>query len=118
MDFHKFYFENREWVRAADILLPAPSPPLPLSLLTPSSSPLPVFPLFDLPATPWSVCLPPCALKMVLNGTFEGPAQNPICPFILQLPQGSAGCHSQGHCVFVSLISFQDDWKPSEMRLR
>ncbi|XP_040831909.1 calcium/calmodulin-dependent protein kinase type II subunit gamma isoform X10 [Ochotona curzoniae] len=26
MDFHKFYFENREWVRAADILLPAPSP--------------------------------------------------------------------------------------------
>lgn len=34
MDFHKFYFENREWVRAADILLPAPSPPLPLAPLT------------------------------------------------------------------------------------
>lgn len=28
MDFHKFYFENREWVRAADILLPAPLPRL------------------------------------------------------------------------------------------
>ncbi|KAF5929046.1 hypothetical protein HPG69_015519 [Diceros bicornis minor] len=73
MDFHKFYFENREWVRAADILLPAPLPPVPLSPLTFSSSQLPAFPLFDLPAAPWPMCLPPCALRMVLNGHLQKP---------------------------------------------
>lgn len=39
MDFHKFYFENREWVRAADILLPAPSS-LRLGLCSPSPCPI------------------------------------------------------------------------------
>ncbi|XP_014640324.1 PREDICTED: calcium/calmodulin-dependent protein kinase type II subunit gamma isoform X9 [Ceratotherium simum simum] len=73
MDFHKFYFENREWVRAADILLPVPLPPVPLSPLTFSSSQLPAFPLFDLPAAPWPMCLPPCALRMVLNGHLQKP---------------------------------------------
>lgn len=48
MDFHKFYFENREWVRAADKLLPAPLPlPLSLPTLYPSYLSLPylTFPL-------------------------------------------------------------------------
>uniref|UniRef100_A0A480PZC9 calcium/calmodulin-dependent protein kinase n=1 Tax=Sus scrofa TaxID=9823 RepID=A0A480PZC9_PIG len=76
MDFHKFYFENREWVRAAEILLPAPHPLLARLLLFPIAR----VSLTDLPATPWAVCLLPCAQRMVLNCTFEGPPPAPCAP--------------------------------------
>ncbi|XP_023383685.1 calcium/calmodulin-dependent protein kinase type II subunit gamma isoform X3 [Pteropus vampyrus] len=78
MDFHKFYFENREWVRAADILLPAPSP----LCLCPHSPSLPTYLLFlySTYLLHSGLCAglhPPCALRMFLNGTFEGLAPEP-----------------------------------------
>ncbi|XP_032112324.1 calcium/calmodulin-dependent protein kinase type II subunit gamma isoform X5 [Sapajus apella] len=95
MDFHKFYFENREWVRAADILLPAPSP-LCFCLLLTFSSQLPTFPLFDLHAA---------LLYMLASLCPDGHKQAPLralllipkCPFILQLLRGNASHHNQVH---------------------
>uniref|UniRef100_A0A8C0MIS6 calcium/calmodulin-dependent protein kinase n=1 Tax=Canis lupus familiaris TaxID=9615 RepID=A0A8C0MIS6_CANLF len=117
MDFHKFYFENREWVRAADILLPAPLPPLPLSLLT-SSSQMPAFPLFDMLGCTL-VCVfaslyPEDGLKLT---PLKDLLQNPTCPFILQQLGGSAGCHSQGH-YFSKPRLFPRGLETTEIRLR
>ncbi|XP_004769442.1 calcium/calmodulin-dependent protein kinase type II subunit gamma isoform X12 [Mustela putorius furo] len=92
MDFHKFYFENREWVRAADILLPAPSPPLPLSLLTFSSSQSPAFPLFDLLGCTlvyaFASLYPEDGLKLT---PLKDLLQSPTCTFILQRLCGNTG---------------------------
>nr|XP_025706204.1 calcium/calmodulin-dependent protein kinase type II subunit gamma isoform X3 [Callorhinus ursinus]XP_025706316.1 calcium/calmodulin-dependent protein kinase type II subunit gamma isoform X2 [Callorhinus ursinus] len=112
MDFHKFYFENREWVRAADILLPAPSPPLPLSLLTFSSSQLPAFPLFDLLGCTL-VCVfaslyPEDGLKLT---PWKDLLQSPTCPIILQRLCGRTGFTIRVTIPF-SLTSFHEDWKP------
>uniref|UniRef100_F1MVF1 calcium/calmodulin-dependent protein kinase n=1 Tax=Bos taurus TaxID=9913 RepID=F1MVF1_BOVIN len=84
MDFHKFYFENREWVRAAEILLPAPHPlaSVPAQLL--------LFPAarFSLtgPACRTLVCvLASGALRMVFSWHLQRPSsQSPVCPSVLQ----------------------------------
>ncbi|XP_039091072.1 calcium/calmodulin-dependent protein kinase type II subunit gamma isoform X23 [Hyaena hyaena] len=107
MDFHKFYFENREWVRAADILLPAPLPPLPLSLLT-SFSQLPAFPLFDLlGCTLFYVFASLCPEDGLKLTALKDLLQSPTCPFILQLLCGTIMV-----MISVSLTSFHDDQKP------
>nr|XP_055209386.1 calcium/calmodulin-dependent protein kinase type II subunit gamma isoform X9 [Gorilla gorilla gorilla] len=85
MDFHKFYFENREWVRAADILLPAPSP-LCLCLLLTFSSQLPTFPLFDLRAA--------LLLCMLVPLCPDGCRQAPLKALLL-----SSKCHSFCSCL-------------------
>ncbi|XP_054378433.1 calcium/calmodulin-dependent protein kinase type II subunit gamma isoform X11 [Pongo abelii] len=85
MDFHKFYFENREWVRAADILLPAPSP-LCLCLLLTFSSQLPTFPLFDLRAA--------LLLCMLAPLCPDGCKQAPLKALLL-----SSKCHSFCSCL-------------------
>ncbi|XP_021555517.1 calcium/calmodulin-dependent protein kinase type II subunit gamma isoform X10 [Neomonachus schauinslandi] len=112
MDFHKFYFENREWVRAADILLPAPSPPLPLSLLPFSSSQLPAFPLFDLLGCTlvyvFASLYPEDGLKLT---PWKDLLQSPTCPFILQQLCGRTGFTIRVTIPF-SLTSFLKDWKP------
>ncbi|NP_001307827.1 calcium/calmodulin-dependent protein kinase type II subunit gamma isoform 8 [Homo sapiens] len=84
MDFHKFYFENREWVRAADILLPAPLP-LCLCLLLTFSSQLPTFPLFDLRAA--------LLLCMLVPLCPDGCRQAPLKALLL-----SSKCHSFCSC--------------------
>ncbi|XP_029787838.1 calcium/calmodulin-dependent protein kinase type II subunit gamma isoform X19 [Suricata suricatta] len=107
MDFHKFYFENREWVRAADILLPAPLPPLPLSLLT-FSSQLPAFPLSDLlGCTLFYVFASLCPEDGLKLTPLKDLLQSPMCAFILQLLCGTIRV-----MISVSLTSFHDDWKP------
>ncbi|XP_045882424.1 calcium/calmodulin-dependent protein kinase type II subunit gamma isoform X4 [Meles meles] len=112
MDFHKFYFENREWVRAADILLPAPSPPLPLSLLTFSSSQLPAFPLFDLlgctPVYAFAVLYPEDGLKLT---PLKDLLQSPTCAFILQRLCGNTGFTIRVS-IPLSFTSFREHWKP------
>ncbi|XP_032169126.1 calcium/calmodulin-dependent protein kinase type II subunit gamma isoform X33 [Mustela erminea] len=112
MDFHKFYFENREWVRAADILLPAPSPPLPLSLLTFSSSQLPAFPLFDLLGCTlvyaFASLYPEDGLKLT---PLKDLLQSPTCAFILQRLCGNTGFTIRVS-IPLSLTSFREHWKP------
>ncbi|XP_044095772.1 calcium/calmodulin-dependent protein kinase type II subunit gamma isoform X12 [Neovison vison] len=112
MDFHKFYFENREWVRAADILLPAPSPPLPLSLLTFSSSQLPAFPLFDLLGCTlvyaFASLYPEDGLKLT---PLKDLLQSPTCAFILQRLCGNTGFTIRVS-IPLSLTSFCEHWKP------
>lgn len=120
MDFHKFYFENREWVRAAEILLPAPHPlaSVPAHLL-----------LF--PVARFSLTGPACRTLVYVLAPLgpedglqlapsKGRLHSPACPSILQLPRGSANasCHNQGHCISLSLALFQDDWKACEVRLK
>ena len=108
MDFHKFYFENREWVRAADILLPDPLPPLPLSLLTISSSQLPAFPLFDLlGCTLFYVFVSLCPEDGLKLTPLKDLLQSPTCPVILQLLCGTIRV-----TISLSLTSFHNDWKP------
>ncbi|XP_021532006.1 calcium/calmodulin-dependent protein kinase type II subunit gamma isoform X9 [Aotus nancymaae] len=96
MDFHKFYFENREWVRAADILLPAPSP-LCFCLLLTFSSQLPTLPLFDLHAVPLLYML----ASLCPDGHKQAPLRAllliPKCLFMLQLLRGNASHHIQVH---------------------
>ncbi|XP_060262666.1 calcium/calmodulin-dependent protein kinase type II subunit gamma isoform X20 [Ovis aries] len=83
MDFHKFYFENREWVRAAEILLPAPHPlaSVPAHLLFPATR-------FSLtgPACCTLVCvLASGGLRMVFSWHLQRPSsQSPVCPSVLQ----------------------------------
>ncbi|XP_032695806.1 calcium/calmodulin-dependent protein kinase type II subunit gamma isoform X15 [Lontra canadensis] len=112
MDFHKFYFENREWVRAADILLPAPSPPLPLSLLTFSSSQLPAFPLFDrfgcTLICAFASLYPEDGLKLT---PLKDLLQSPTCTFILQRLCGNTGFTIRVS-IPLSLTSFHEHWKP------
>ncbi|XP_047680320.1 calcium/calmodulin-dependent protein kinase type II subunit gamma isoform X6 [Prionailurus viverrinus] len=108
MDFHKFYFENREWVRAADILLPDPLPPLPLSLLTISCSQLPAFPLFDLlGCTLFYVFASLCPEDGLKLTPLKDLLQSPTCPIILQLLCGTIRV-----TISLSLTSFHNDWKP------
>ncbi|XP_022446623.1 calcium/calmodulin-dependent protein kinase type II subunit gamma isoform X15 [Delphinapterus leucas] len=120
MDFHKFYFENREWVRAAEILLPAPHP------LASVPTHLVLFPVAR-----FSLTGPACRTLVYVLAPLgpedglqlapsKGRLHSPACPSILQLPRGSANasCHNQGHCISLSLALFQDDWKPCEVRLK
>lgn len=85
MDFHKFYFENREWVRAADKLLLAPLP-LPLSLPTPYPSYLSLpYLTFLLHPVLFARFLVPCWL---LTGTAQR-----LSPFTRQLYEGAVDHH-------------------------